>query len=114
MEAYDWAFEGTTVATNGADGTLDLTGADFPNAAGPHTLTVVGCPEYSITIDVTNVCAQSVLPIELISFTGRKEGAVNILQWATASELNNDFFKIQRSTNGVDFETIEKCRDCYT
>jgi len=111
MEAYDWAFEGTTVATNGADGTLDLTGADFPNAAGPHTLTVVGCPEYSITIDVTNVCAQSVLPIELISFTGRKEGAVNILQWATASELNNDFFKIQRSTNGVDFSVVTVTRD---
>ena len=110
MEAYDWAFDGTTIATNGADGTLDLTGADFPDAAGPHTLTVVGCPEYTISIDVTNVCLEAVLPVELVSFNGKEKGNVNILEWTTASEVNNDFFEVQRSTDGVDFETLESIR----
>jgi len=110
MEAYDWAFDGTTIGTNGADGTLDLTGADFPDAAGPHTLTVVGCSEYTISIDVTNVCLAAVLPVELVSFNGREKGTDNILEWTTASEVNNDFFEVQRSTDGVDFETLESIR----
>lgn len=110
MVAYDWAFGGTTFAANDGGGLLDLTDADFPNEAGPHTITVAGCPEYSISIEVTNTCALSVLPVELISFTGKERGTVNILEWATASELNNDFFEVQRSTNGRDFETIESVK----
>ena len=110
MVAYDWAFGGTTFAANDGGGLLDLTDAGFPNEAGPHTITVAGCPEYSISIEVTNTCALSVLPVELVSFTGRERGAVNILEWETASELNNDFFEIQRSINGRDFETIESVK----
>lgn len=110
MEAYDWAFGGTIIAANTADGSLDLTGANFPNAAGPHTITVDGCPEYSISIEVTNTCAAAVLPVELINFTGSERETVNILEWKTASEINNDFFEVQRSTNGIDFETLEIIR----
>lgn len=36
------------------------------------------------------------LPIELLSFTGWNEGAVNQLEWVTASEFNNDYFDIER------------------
>ena len=39
----------------------------------------------------------AVLPIGLISFTGRHEGSENILEWTTASEKNSDYFKIERS-----------------
>lgn len=49
--------------------------------------------------------AQSVtpLPIELLSFTGRNEGMSNYLQWVTATEINNDYFTLERSANGYDF-----------
>ncbi|MFZ9954611.1 MAG: T9SS type A sorting domain-containing protein, partial [Flavobacteriales bacterium] len=30
----------------------------------------------------------------------------NLLTWSTASEINNDHFELQRSTDGVNFETI--------
>ncbi len=36
------------------------------------------------------------LPIELISFTGRNEGDKNLLEWTTASEMNSDYFIIER------------------
>ena len=36
------------------------------------------------------------LPIELLSFTGRNQGEKNILQWATATEIDNEYFVIER------------------
>ncbi|MBK7387821.1 MAG: T9SS type A sorting domain-containing protein [Bacteroidetes bacterium] len=46
------------------------------------------------------------LPIELISFDGKANGSQNILKWTTGSEINNDYFTVLRSKNGVDFESI--------
>lgn len=46
------------------------------------------------------------LPIELLNFLARPEGDVVSLMWATASELNNDFFTIQKSVDQTNWETI--------
>lgn len=46
------------------------------------------------------------LPIELLLFeAGYQSGKVK-LEWTTASELNNDFFTIERSANAHDFEKV--------
>jgi hypothetical protein len=47
-----------------------------------------------------------VLPIELLNFNGKKEGAVNKLSWATASEQNNDHFNVLSSEDGYTFSKI--------
>jgi hypothetical protein len=47
-----------------------------------------------------------ILPVELVSFTGRLEGNYTILNWETASEFNNDLFEIERSVDVNDFEKI--------
>lgn len=49
----------------------------------------------------------SSLPVELIQFTGEKTdmGTV-LLEWTTASEFNNDYFDVQRSTDVINWETI--------
>ena len=46
------------------------------------------------------------LPVELISFNGVAENNEVRLTWETASELNNDFFDVERSQNGLNFEKI--------
>jgi hypothetical protein len=46
------------------------------------------------------------LPVELIYFSAEKNGNDALLNWATASEINNAYFDIQRSTDGVTFEKI--------
>lgn len=46
------------------------------------------------------------LPIELMSFTGKVDNGNVILKWATASELNNDFFTIEKSEDGIFFEVV--------
>ncbi len=48
----------------------------------------------------------NVLPIELVSFSGEKKDNRNILNWTTASEINNAFFTVEKSYNGFDFEWV--------
>jgi hypothetical protein len=49
----------------------------------------------------------SPLPIELIYFnTSIKEEGSVLTSWETASELNNDFFNVEKSTNSMDWENI--------
>ena len=46
------------------------------------------------------------LPIELINFSALQNGFHVDLTWTTESEVNNDYFSIERSINGIAFETI--------
>ncbi len=46
------------------------------------------------------------LPIELMYFNPKLINNDVEISWATASEKNNDYFTIERSTNGKDFEEL--------
>lgn len=46
------------------------------------------------------------LPISLLSFTGEYSGKSVILTWKTASEVNNDFFTIEHSRDGINYELL--------
>lgn len=50
--------------------------------------------------------ASTVAPVEWLDFTGRLAGKNVALTWATAAELNNRGFEVERSANGVSFEKI--------
>ncbi|OFY86134.1 MAG: hypothetical protein A3F72_06690 [Bacteroidetes bacterium RIFCSPLOWO2_12_FULL_35_15] len=45
------------------------------------------------------------LPIELITFVANCLNEKVNVSWTTASEINNDFFTIHRSTDGINFES---------
>ncbi len=47
-----------------------------------------------------------VLPIELISFTGKQVKDYNYIEWITASEINNDYFTLERSSDGENWAQI--------
>lgn len=44
--------------------------------------------------------------VELLSFTGEVQETGNYLKWITASEIDNDYFTLLRSTDGVQFTAI--------
>jgi len=48
----------------------------------------------------------SPLPVELISFTAMPKDDGVELAWQTSTEINNDFFTVERSYNGLDYEEI--------
>jgi len=54
------------------------------------------------------------LPVELISFNAMKEERFVNLTWSTATELNNDFFEIQKSTDGTNWNVIGKIEGAGT
>lgn len=109
MQAYTWTGGSGLNATNAADGTLDLTGALFADATGPHTITIsdAGCADYAteFTVTVENVCPAAV-PVELLSFSAEQQEANVLVSWATATEENNDFFTVEKSIDGKNFEVI--------
>ena len=75
------------VTGTGAAYTVDVTGTNF---FGPWTLVGYSSP----------------LPVELMSFTAVTSGKIVLLNWATASELNNQRFEVERSSDGRTFYRI--------
>jgi hypothetical protein len=53
-----------------------------------------------------NVSGNLIVPIELNEFAAICQNDKTILRWSTASELNNNYFTIERSFNGLNFEPI--------
>ena len=47
-----------------------------------------------------------VLPVTLVSFNAKAENNRVLVTWKTASEINNNHFEVERSTNGTGFTTI--------
>ncbi|HCW07463.1 MAG TPA: hypothetical protein DGG95_08890, partial [Cytophagales bacterium] len=56
----------------------------------------------------------TVTPIQLTSFLASADESDIILNWSTASELNNDFFTIENSINGTSFKKIESVKGAGT
>jgi len=52
----------------------------------------------------------SKLPIELLYFTGEVKKDGNLLEWATASEIENDYFTIYHSADGIAFEELHQIK----
>jgi len=48
------------------------------------------------------------LPIQLLSFNAKPENNTVSLKWETASEINNDYFIIEKSINKYDIEEVGK------
>jgi hypothetical protein len=58
--------------------------------------------------------AKSILPIELIDFSGNRSDDHVILNWSTASETNNNYFTLERSDAGGQFVAIGKVKGAGT
>ena len=56
----------------------------------------------SFNLSVRNIA----LPIELINFDATLKENEVMLNWATATETNNDYFTIERSEDGLNFEKV--------
>lgn len=62
-------------------------------------------------ITLGSVSPATPLPIELSSFEGicKEDGSVK-LDWQTASEINNDYFAIEKTVDGEKFELVGKLK----
>ena len=84
---------------------FSFTGVSVPDGECAYTFIdgYAGATCGSATISI--VCPLP-LPVELISFEGESKDRYNLLTWLTASEINNDFFIIEKSKDGKTFEVV--------
>ena len=59
-------------------------------------------------IDDASLIPSTPLPVTLLTFTASPQLSSIRLEWETASEVENDFFDVQRSADGWDFQPIGK------
>jgi hypothetical protein len=58
-------------------------------------------------VSFTNVGCQAPLPVELISFEAyRAKDGKNTITWTTAMQLNNWYWDVEKSKDGVNWETV--------
>lgn len=87
-----------------------------PWSTSPGTVTATGLTigqDYYLMVDgwggdncdftVSGWSATGILPVKLVSFSGYPVEGGNKLIWTTESEINNDYFIVQKSSNTKDF-----------
>jgi Secretion system C-terminal sorting domain len=61
---------------------------------------------YLSTNNALGMTSSVAIPVELIKFTGKLKNQQTLLNWSTASEINNAGFSVERSMNGLDYAAI--------
>jgi len=93
------------IASGFATGEVLLTMRVVSDFAGAATPTSCLEPTYGQVEDY-GIYFASALPIELLSFTGNQQNESILTNWKTASEENNDFFTLEHSLDGYEFEFL--------
>ena len=91
--------------------TTDEWGDYLPQGAintATNIVSAIPAPAVDFFRSWTLASLQSPLPVELLDFSGSCDNGVMRLEWATASEHNNDYFLIERSVNGSDWERLKE------
>ncbi|OYT12187.1 MAG: hypothetical protein B6I18_01455, partial [Bacteroidetes bacterium 4572_112] len=86
----------------------ELSGATTSGSTSSGTITKAGVSSFSSFTLGTTDNTTNTLPVSLISFDAKKVDNTALLEWQTASEINNDYFIIQRSANGIEIEDIAR------
>lgn len=85
------------------DGLVDLFDTDnFGAAANLPDSDADGLPDFRDLDD------QISLPVELLYYTAVKTGNVVRLDWVTLTEINNDYFTVERSVDGTYFTELAR------
>jgi hypothetical protein len=93
----------SVVINNSSSGTLTSAPHNYGIASAQYAIfPVSGFSEFYLH----GVNSNSPLPVELISFSGTCTEKGTELAWQTASESNNDYFLVQRSRDGINWEDL--------
>jgi hypothetical protein len=99
-------FHGTGTAPGNYSG-----GGVLINPADSNIIWNNSLSRWEITFDINGFSGfyvhtsnnNTILPIDLLSFSGRNNGNVNLLEWTTSAEQNSSYFDLLRSTDGINF-----------
>ena len=83
------------------------------NGAG-YFITVQDAAGCTRLIDQLGIESCMTVDIELLSFDGEVSDEGNRLRWATATELNNAYFTLMHSVDGINFEAVAEINGAGT
>lgn len=63
-------------------------------------------------IRIRKVSLGTVVPVSLINFKATTHYKIVAITWTTTSQVNNKYFEVQRSSNGIDWQGIGKVNGC--
>jgi hypothetical protein len=66
-----------------------------------------GVERFNLAIPLSTSCVPP-LPVSLLYFSATLENDRTLLQWACASEKNNDYFQVERSADALNWEAISR------
>ena len=76
-----------------------------------ENVTILGNGSRSLEFTKTSIGSKSqetILPIELLSFSAHCNGNTIDIDWSTASERNNDYFILEKSLDAINFSEIAR------
>jgi hypothetical protein len=93
-----------------AGAVLIVNAAFAQSASNDNTIALVE-PGDELSFSSTSISgnepeAGTFMVIELLSLTASEREEYNLIDWTTLSEKNNDYFTLERSSNGIDFRPI--------
>ncbi len=94
---------------------IDMGDAISGSSANTTVLDLARNPRFNGVIDMGAYeydAAQ--LPVELLYFYVEKATNGALLSWETATEINNDYFDVEWSTDGINFESIGQVQGAGT
>jgi len=89
--------------TTGNEEMISIT--DLPDGSD-YNITATD-PSGCTTIISGTITCEKKLPVELIAFSGEATENGNLLKWITASEIENDFFTIDHSLDGINYSPLK-------
>jgi hypothetical protein len=66
-----------------------------------------------VTFSAITAAQPGALPVTLLGFTAKKEGASASLNWSTTYESNSDYFNVEHSSNARDWNTLSRIMAAY-
>jgi hypothetical protein len=78
----------------------------YPYVVGPTFYGVYANRSVNTVPAGTTIYTPSALPMAQVDFQATLKEKMVLLTWITATEINNDFFTLERSADGVKFEKI--------
>lgn len=98
---FNWYHQGSLISN-----IPTLKAGPFPTS-GTYTY-IVSSNICGMHYDTAIINVIAPVPVKLISFEATKQKTNTLLRWETATEENNDYFEVQRSSDGLTFLTVAR------
>jgi|GEM_PF-916570 fibronectin-binding autotransporter adhesin len=86
-------------------------GSNITSGGVPTPLTITSTTEFAtanfgVQTTFGSHLGTNPLPIQLISFTAECNNSAALVQWATASENNNNYFTVEKTQDGINYQPV--------